>query len=1029
MPESRQLSADQLLQIDNICNAFESAFASGSDPQLEDYLDPAAAEVRPALFNELLPLELHYRPDCCFTDLARRFPDLDPATFARFIDQDHQLQPGEYPAIPGYFIMEELGRGGMGVVYRAADLTLHRQVALKMVHHSAEISAEHRRRFIGEARAAARLHHANLVQIFDSGEFQGQPFLVFELVEGGTLAEHLQHNQLTFDESADLTATLSEALQYAHDCHIIHRDLKPSNILMGKGGIPQINDFGLAKRLDDDTHQTLSGTVVGTPSYMAPEQASGSTEANSPAVDVYALGAILYELLTGQPPFKAASVMETLEQLRTKEPVAPRTLRPAIPQDLETICLKCLQKEPNRRYASAQLVAEELRRFCQGESIIARPMGIVERSGRWCRRYPLSASLVGLLTVVIVTAFIAVTWQWREAVAQRSQAKLNAWKFRVERDRAIEATDRASRQAAETEAARAESEKLRRVSDGRYVKAQEAVRELIRLGSALVRQPQMETAGRQALEKASEFGQSLLTEKHTDPIVLASTAETLNTLAWTYVELGLFPEAETTYQKTLLLLDQYQQQEPNSTWCTCRLRDVSGGYTIALARQSKNEAAQRHSLAAVEYAEKVVEALPDSPAAKDRLANALVNWAGRINDQERRPQAVEARERAVVIYREINAADDHGGRYRMNFALALQSLAQDMWTSDRSLARSMLSEAIQIQRQTTEKKKTPRNSAMYLIRSLIQHSKWLIAEKQFEEARRALEEAMEYGSKTRNAFPAYFGARLDYVKAIRASRQLATRLNEQQQIDQFHALLHAELASLTSSFPDNTELARLAAWYDHEWGLVLQTRKQPDEGMTLIADAFDTLCELQNNSSSPKNFHLDIKIVADRILHYGGYCDYAPQKLIAVQRIIDQAPDNSIYLEEFAWRLLCVTDLTTRDPDTAEKLVRQAIQINSERPSAHFILGAALYYGGRYPEAATAIQESMDRNFPAAGMNWYVLAMIRFQQGNQSEATRLLKSAVDWHKANMPDNQELDVLRRDATQLIQANPADDTQSQ
>jgi serine/threonine-protein kinase len=294
--------------------------------------------------------------------------------------------------VPSYEILGELGRGGMGVVYQARQIKAGRLVALKMVLAGNFADPSQMARFRTEAEAGARLSHPNIVQVFEVGECQGRPFFSMEFCTG-SLAGKLATAPLEPAEAAKLVQSLATAVEAAHQANIIHRDLKPTNILLAADGTPKISDFGLARLLDEVGH-TQTGAVLGTPPYMAPEQARGSNREVGPATDVYALGAILYECLAGRPPFKAATTADTLLQVVMDEPVSPRQLQPRVPCDLETICLKCLEKEPARRYTSCQKLSEELRRWLQGEPIHARPFSVVERVYRWGRRNPVVAGLV-----------------------------------------------------------------------------------------------------------------------------------------------------------------------------------------------------------------------------------------------------------------------------------------------------------------------------------------------------------------------------------------------------------------------------------------------------------------------------------------------------------------------------------------------------------------------------------------------------------------------------------------------------------
>ena len=309
------------------------------------------------------------------------------------------------PAIAGYEIREKIGEGGMGVVYLANQIGLNRPVAIKMIRGGDQARPEHFARFRIEAEAVARLRHPHILQIYDIGEAGGLPYVALELLEGGGLDARLNGTPRPGGEAVELMIPLAEALQVAHDAGIVHRDLKPSNILFTRDGIPKVTDFGLAKRMESDSKQTESGAIMGTPSYMAPEQARGHVRDVGPAADIYAMGAILYELLTGRPPFKGETPIETIRQVVETEAVPPSRLVPKVARDLETICLKCLSKEPVRRYASARALAEDLARFRDGETIHARRASALERGAKWARRRPAVAALWALG----VAAFLGTT--------------------------------------------------------------------------------------------------------------------------------------------------------------------------------------------------------------------------------------------------------------------------------------------------------------------------------------------------------------------------------------------------------------------------------------------------------------------------------------------------------------------------------------------------------------------------------------------------------------------------------------------
>jgi WD40 repeat protein/serine/threonine protein kinase len=387
-------------------------------------------------------------------ELLARHPDLAEELQSFFADQDRfrhlaaplrgmvppaapaaeapTLAPGEPAADPApgkvryfgdYELLEEIARGGMGVVYRARQVSLNRVVALKMILAGQLASPADVRRFRVEAEAVANLDHPHIVPIYEIGEHQGQHYFSMKLVEGGSLAQQMGRARQDLRAAARLLAAAARAVHHAHQRGILHRDLKPGNILLDARGEPQVTDFGLAKRIEGDTGVTHTGAVVGTPGYMAPEQASGRKGAVSTAADVYSLGAILYELLTGRPPFRAGTPLETLLQTLEREPEPPRAINPRADRDLETVCLKCLRKEPGKRYPSAEALADDLERFLQGQPVQARPVAVWERAFKWTRRRPALAALLGV-TVAAVVALTGLAWWSNARALQDARAKL-----------------------------------------------------------------------------------------------------------------------------------------------------------------------------------------------------------------------------------------------------------------------------------------------------------------------------------------------------------------------------------------------------------------------------------------------------------------------------------------------------------------------------------------------------------------------------------------------------------------------------
>jgi tetratricopeptide (TPR) repeat protein/tRNA A-37 threonylcarbamoyl transferase component Bud32 len=547
------------------------------------------------------------------------------------------------PAVAGYELLGELGRGGMGVVYKARQVRLNRVVALKMILAGDHAGSDASVRFLAEAESVARLHHPHIVQIFAFGDCDGRPYFEMEYVAGGTLSERLDGTPRPARESARLVETLARAIDEAHRLGIVHRDLKPANILLTADGIPKIADFGLAKWLDGQTGLTRTQLIVGSPSYMAPEQAGPGTVPVGPAADVYSLGAILYELLTGRPPFQAATVLETLEQVRSDRPVAPTRLRPRLPRDLVTICLKCLEKDPARRYASAAELADDLRRFEAGETIRARPVGASERVWRWCRREPAVASLA----LALAAGLVGVATQWRraelhlkDAIQQRGLAERHSQDL-AEANTALRLANERERTA-------------RRRSQGRFDAAMKALWnvEEVTKDAALLRETRLQGLRATLLQTALGFYRELQASLEEDASPgarsqLSGAYTRVGRVSW---DLGLREEALAAYRRSLALVEQMAAAAPADPDVRTSLGRSHAQIGFAFRTMGRpNEALQSY-----EQARAIQE-----PLARDHPANAhhqeVLSWTlsnlGVIRQElGHTAEAIRFHRRAIAIH-------------------------------------------------------------------------------------------------------------------------------------------------------------------------------------------------------------------------------------------------------------------------------------------------------------------------------------------------------------------------------------------
>jgi serine/threonine protein kinase len=584
---------------------------------------------------------------------APREPHVAPSTVVSAETPSRPALPAGAPQVPGYEILGELGRGGMGVVYRARQTSLNRLVALKMILAGGYAGEAELMRFRTEAEAIARLQHANIVQIHEVGEADGRPFFSLEYCGGGSLDRRLNGTPLPAPEAARLGETLARAMDAAHRAGVVHRDLKPANILLSSGGCqppdevqgsgglrppladctPKISDFGLAKRLDD-AGQTTSGAILGTPSYMAPEQAEGRTREVGPATDVYALGALLYELLTGRPPFRAATPLETLRQVAADEPVSPRRLQPQTPHDLETVCLTCLHKDPRRRYASALALADDLRRFRAGEPVAARPVGPVGRGWRWCRRNPVTAALLGAVAAALVGGTAVASYFAYDARRQAGEA------FRA-RGRAEQ-----KEQEARAEGARAQNNLQEALASIDQMLTHVGERRLQHV-------PQFDRERRSILQDALKLQQRLLDQNSTEPSARLETAKAHVRVGDIDYFLGEDRSAEQAYRESIRLLEALTADYPGGPAYQAALAQSHHQLAFLLLTTAAGPEgaarAEEHFAEALRLRDGLVRAHPDDRDAQALLAKEHYIIAQFYRDQGKPREAEDSFQQTVRL--------------------------------------------------------------------------------------------------------------------------------------------------------------------------------------------------------------------------------------------------------------------------------------------------------------------------------------------------------------------------------------------
>jgi serine/threonine-protein kinase len=503
------------------------------------------------------------------------------------------------PDVPGYEVQELVGRGGMGKVYRARHVELNRIVALKVMAHEPDDRAL--TRFHHEAQFLASLQHPNIAQLYSTGVTDGRPYCVQEFVGGGTLAHLFGGRPQDPTTVAGLVETVARAVQHSHDHGILHRDLKPSNVLLTPDGIPKVTDFGLAKLIAPGSADTPSrgdgltrtGEILGTPGYMPPEQASGVTATLGPMADVYSLGAILYEGLTGRPPFQAAEPLQTLLLVLSMDPVAPRALLPKLPRDLETICLKCLEKSPRKRYATAKGLADDLRRWRAGEPIVARPVGFTERVGKWARRKKAQAALVAVSSLFALVVVLAAVWLFvNNARLTKLNADLEAAKIDLERTN----TDLT---AAKTE------------SDKSYTLATTALDEIVRdLGLKLNGVPQGEGLMLDVIARSSDLYRQLSEVRPTDGGAVSRHLNALAMRSAYETNYGRHESAARTRQELTATLRRELSKSPDAP--DLRMLEMRLAFDAATSAQAEDKADQASAARAdfIRLVDRFVEQFP-----------------------------------------------------------------------------------------------------------------------------------------------------------------------------------------------------------------------------------------------------------------------------------------------------------------------------------------------------------------------------------------------------------------------------------
>jgi serine/threonine protein kinase len=893
--QSRPVSSDLL--VDRLCDEFEDAWKYGLRPRIEEYLDRIAPDLRAPFLRELVAIEAFHRrsrgDEPSYDEYRRRFPDLPESMLtaiyapADYSAADGDAGPPTMQVLPGarvestaptpvldtlparigdYELLGEVARGGMGVVYRARQTSLNRIVALKLIRSGTLASDKEFQRFQIEAEACASLDHPHIVPVYETGTHEGQRFLAMKLVEGGSLATRVSEYSLTKvdgsttigsrviatavpdarrrqERIAHLLSRVAHAVHYAHQHGILHRDLKPSNILLDSAGTPFVGDFGLAKRVgvksaEDTIELTLTGMVVGTPNYMAPEQARGEKGLTT-AVDVHALGAVLYELLTGELPFRAPTPLQTLQRVASEEPIPPRQRQPEVSVDLETICLKCLHKDPQRRYASAEELAQDLTRFEQGEPILARPVSSWERARRWCRRN----SAVSTLAATAALLLLAVTGV---SIRSASVSRQAAADLAIERD----AKDR------ESQDALAARDRARRVIE--FMSSWEWL-------DRLARQPELTPDETRLLSEIVSYYEEYTAEEAPTDAERQRRAEALLSMGRMLATLGRSADAEAAYRKSISRFEQLRSEGVDDPKLRNYLSTAMINLGILLHRRNESNEALTMFAGAKSILRKLHDEFPDRPAYELDLGNVEHNLGLVAQHLGNRDDARLAFETAAQIKKRTFVVHPDELVYVIDLAKTQNSLGLLlMQLNERDQAIKAFDAAVELLQATLQK--YPDDADLRWTTGEVHRSRGYCRRLDGEQnrARGDLKEALRDQSR----------ARSDYEEAHRILKPLVRQYPRVPEFTHCLAKTHSDFAyalyrwnehdasrseneaaakifaDLVNRHPRNPEFAHdFAQVYQHR-GRLLQTTRDLDGADDAFALAIKFLQELVHNNGN-----------------------------------------------------------------------------------------------------------------------------------------------------------------------------------